>query len=215
MNEVDKLLRQSRMLWRGAELKRHENTSALSTGFKALDRLLPEKGWPRGALIDFILPHHKQKVLHGIGELRLLLPAMCGLAEHDKWLLWIGPPHVPYAPALQSAGLDLERLVLIEDKISHSNKIWAMEKALRTAGCGMVLCWVDSIPMAASRRLQLAAEQSGATGVLLQTKKVAVSAACLRLKLTPLKNSLLIELTKARGSSRYPSVELKLHGDIL
>jgi len=211
VNEVDKLLLQSRLLWRGSEIKKYrEGARSLPTGYQALDEILPEKGWPLGALVDFILPWHQQQV-HGVGELRLLLPAMCDLLAQDKWLLWVSPPFIPYAPALQSAGINLERLVLIQNKISRRNKIWAMEKALRTPACGMVLCWIDAIPMAASRRLQLAAEQSGSTGVLLQTKRVTASVASLRLKLSPLAQGLLVEVIKARGASRYLSVELQLY----
>ena len=136
---------------------------------------------------------------------------MCQLHTEGKWLLWINPPYIPYAPALQSAGLSLNHLVLIQNKISLRNKIWAMEKALRTAACGMVLCWIDAMPMAASRRLQLAAEQSDSTGVLFQTKMVCASVASLRLKLNPLPQGLLLEVIKARGASRYLSVELQLY----
>lgn len=212
MNEVDKLLHQSRLLWRGSEIKRYrEGACSLSTGYQALDEILPEKGWPQGSLIDLILPWYHQQAVHGVGELRLLLPAMCQLHTEGKWLLWINPPYIPYAPALQSAGLSLNRLVLIQNKISRRNKIWAMEKALRTAACGMVLCWIDAMPMAASRRLQLAAEQSGSTGVLFQTKMVTASVASLRLKLNPLPQGLLLEVIKARGASRYLSVELQLY----
>jgi len=212
VNEVDKLLHQSRLLWRGSEIKRYrEGVHSLPTGYQALDEVLPEKGWPCGALVDFILPQHQKRALHGVGELSLLLPVMCQLHVQDKWLLWVDPPYIPYAPALQSAGLNLDRLSLIYNKIGQSNKIWVMEKALRTAGCGMVLCWIDAIPMAASRRLQLAAEQSGATGILFQTKTVTASVASLRLKLKPLPRGLLVEIIKARGASRYLSVELQLY----
>ncbi len=212
MSEVDKLLHQSRLLWRGSEIKKcRQDVHSLSTGYQLLDDILPEKGWPVGALVDFILPQYQKQVLHGIGELRLVLPAMCQLHVQDKWLLWVDPPYIPYAPALQSAGLNLDRLSLIQNKISHQNKVWVVEKALRTAGCGMVLCWVDALTIAESRRLQLAAEQSGATGFLFQKKTVATSVASLRLKLNPLQGGVLVEIIKARGASRYLSVELQLY----
>ena len=30
------------------------------------------------------------------------------LSSRGRWVAWIAPPHVPYAPALRAAGIDLE-----------------------------------------------------------------------------------------------------------
>ena len=46
--------------------------------------------------------------------------------------------------------------------------LWAMEEALRCRALGAVLGEIGQIHMVASRRLQLAAEQSGVTGLLLR-----------------------------------------------
>ena len=43
-------------------------TDGLATGFTALDRELPDGGWPRGALTELLCDHT------GIGELALMLP---------------------------------------------------------------------------------------------------------------------------------------------
>ncbi|VAW82904.1 RecA/RadA recombinase [hydrothermal vent metagenome] len=216
MDEIDKLLHQSRMLWRGSEVKNYrEKICSLSTGYQVFDDILPENGWPCGALVDLILPWHQQQVLHGIGELSLLMPAMRCLLAQEKWLLWVAPPYIPYAPALEFGGINLDRLVLLPHTISCRDKLWAMEKALRTAACGMVVCWIDNVSMAAGRRLQLAAEQSGAIGVLMQTRMITASVSSLRLKLKPLPLGLLIEIIKVRGASRYLGVELQLYKDTI
>src|SRR5260221_7110499 len=85
-------------IWRGDSLSR-AGTPAIPCGFPGLDAELPGGGWPAGALTE-ILPAHE-----GIGELRLLGPALAGLSQLGLRLAWIAPPHLPYAPALAAAGI--------------------------------------------------------------------------------------------------------------
>src|SRR5260370_26553112 len=92
-------------IWRGDSLSR-AGTPAIPCGFPGLDAELPGGGWPAGALTE-ILPAHE-----GIGELRLLGPALAGLSQRGLRLAWIAPPHLPYAPALAAAGNDILKLVI-------------------------------------------------------------------------------------------------------
>src|SRR5260221_2246946 len=94
-----------RDIWRGDSLSR-AGTPAIPCGFPGLDAELPGGGWPAGALTE-ILPAHE-----GIGELRLLGPALAGLSQLGLRLAWIAPPHLPYAPALAAAGNDISKLVI-------------------------------------------------------------------------------------------------------
>src|SRR6267378_1674310 len=80
-------------IWRGQALSR-AGAPTVPCGFPGLDAELPGGGWPAGALTE-ILPAHE-----GIGELRLLGPALAGLSQRGLRLVWIAPPHLPYAPAL-------------------------------------------------------------------------------------------------------------------
>src|SRR6266436_1603564 len=93
-------------IWRGDSLSR-TGTPTVACGFPELDTELPGGGWPAGALTE-ILPAHE-----GIGELRLLGPALAGLSQRGLRLVWIAPPHLPYAPALAAAGIDLTRLIVV------------------------------------------------------------------------------------------------------
>ena len=124
-------------LWRGGDLGR-VTAPSLPTGFAALDAELPGGGWPAAALIE-ILPQHE-----GIGELRILGYALARLSNEGRSLAWIAPPYLPYAPALQAAGIDLARLLFIK---THTLKetLWAMEQALRSHACGAVLAWPGAV----------------------------------------------------------------------
>src|SRR6478609_5334988 len=79
-------------IWRGADCA--PEPAALPTGHGALDRALPGGGWPQGGLTEMLLAQE------GIGELRLMLPALARLTHEGRAVVWIAPPHRPYAPAL-------------------------------------------------------------------------------------------------------------------
>src|SRR5688572_29596636 len=91
-------------IWRGGECA--PEPSAIPSGHAALDAVLPGRGWPSSALTEIVLARE------GIGEIRFTLPALAWLQAAGREIVWIMPPHIPYAPALAAAGLDLARLVL-------------------------------------------------------------------------------------------------------
>ena len=154
-------------------------------------------GWPNAGLVDFILPHA------GIGELRLLLPALTTLAE-NRWLAWINPPFTPYAPALEAAGIDSSKILLIYAK-SHKEMLWAMERTCKSGSCGAVLVWPDErkLSLKETRRVQLAAKQGTTLSVLFRPIEATskASLAELRLGLSPGKDPLhlSVDIIKRRG----------------
>ncbi len=224
-SKLDELLRRSPLLWRGRDLKARAN--GLSTGFKELDRILPAGGWPLGAIVEIMFPQP------GVGELQLLLPAIADLGQAEQWVVLIDPPFIPYAPALEAAGVNLEFVLAVRAQRAAASsahgrdRLWSMEQALRTPGCGMVLCWIDAVADKAVRRLQLAAESACSIGVLFTSclpgpAPLSFSPAALRLWLQavmpgggcsdsrcrPVARRLLVQVLKARGSSVFRHVEI-------
>ncbi|QSA98321.1 translesion DNA synthesis-associated protein ImuA [Methylococcus sp. EFPC2] len=155
---LEQLIRSHPGIWRG---RRAEGKSrpAVATGFPELDTALPDGGWPLGALMEIRMP------CLGIGELRLLLPAMASISRAGRWIAWVTPPHRPYAPALLQAGVQLHRLLVV-DAGQAADIPWSLEKMLRSGHCGMALAWPQSLADHQARRLQLAAEEGGALAVL-------------------------------------------------
>jgi cell division inhibitor SulA/protein ImuA len=168
---------------------------SVPTGFAALDAELPGGGWPTGCLTE-LLPAHE-----GIGELRVLGPGLAALSRSDRRLAWIAPPHLPYAPALDAAGIALTRLLIVRTAAARDT-LWAAEQALASAACGAVLVWPDAVKYAELRRLQLAAEKAGALAVLFRTPRVAgeASPAVLRLALATAAGGLAVRILKRRGA---------------
>lgn len=100
-------------------------------------------------------------------------------------LFWIGPGHAftelgaPCADGLSQFGIDLSRLILVKTQ-SPNETLWAAEQAL-SLPCAKVLTVIapgrKSLGLAASRRLLLRAEESGAQCLLLRLDPAAPSAA--------------------------------------
>lgn len=185
-------------IWRGGEYARRDGSggaepASVPSGHPALDAQLPGGGWPLGALTE-LLPEHE-----GIGTLGLLLPALARLAREGRWLAWITPPHLPYAPALADAGLDLSRLLLIRTR--NEDSLWALEQTLRSGACGAALAWPHQPDTRALRRLQLAAEAGHALGVLIRPARDArhASPAALRLHVDAVPGGLRVHILKRRG----------------
>ena len=173
-------------LWRGLS---PASLGDQRTGFAALDRSLPGRGWPRRALIELLAARP------GIGELRLLQPVLRGEPQ-----CWIRPPHLPYAPALARAGIPLESLLLIRPS-DEDEALWATTRVLRSGVYPQVLAWHASRCMTALRRLQLAAETGGTRLFLFRPATAArqPSPAALRLFLEPAREGLYVRILKCRG----------------
>ena len=63
-------------VWRGRG--RSSQRCGLSSGYEILDRHLPEGGWPQQALTEILIEDY------GIGELKLLMPALAVAKEKLK-----------------------------------------------------------------------------------------------------------------------------------
>lgn len=202
-------------IWRGGDhdLRRPaagDRVWAVASGQRALDERLPHGGWPLGAVTELLLSSQ------GIGELQLLLPALAQLSRQDRWLVWIAPPYLPYAPALAKAGIDLARLLLIRHENS-AQQYWAMEQALRSGACGAVLGWPAKPDNRVLRRLQLAAEAGHAMGVFFRPEAAArqASPAALRLRLEPSTDGLNIHILKRRGGWSSGPVRVQVNADAM
>jgi hypothetical protein len=193
MNTSLDLVLQHPGIWRGDRLAQMGGDT-LPTGYAELDEQLPGGGWPRGALTEILLERE------GIGELRLLLPALARVSATSEWQAWVSPPHVPYAPALSVAGVNLKQLLVVQPR-SAADAWWTAEQALRSGACRAVLAWLDMPDEKRMRRLQLGAESGRAWGVLFRSASAAQqrSTAALRLRLDATANGLAVHILKRRG----------------
>jgi hypothetical protein len=202
-SSLDKLLENPR-LWRGRNPAQGLAglASGLSSGYEKLDRHLPGGGWPQHALTEILTEHY------GIGELRLLMPALAALCAEDTsadfaepgWIAWVAPPFQPYPPALQQCGIDLSRMLIVRPK-TDKEVLWSAEQALSSGTCAAVLLWPEQLDDQSSRRLQLAAEKGNSWAIAFRplTARSEPSAAALRIELQANASGTHLSIIKSRG----------------
>ena len=187
---------------------------AIPTGFRELDNYLPGGGWPVGAITEIFVE------AYGVGELALLMPALTALTKADpakpqKWVVFIAPPFVPYAPAFEQHGVNIDRLLMIHPSPGKKNCLWAIEQVLRSGSSVGVLAWVDSADDVILRRLQLASEDRACWTLLFRPESACQqrSPAALRIALSRSESTVRLHIFKCRGAS--PGVIEISHGTSL
>ncbi|MCZ8341007.1 MAG: translesion DNA synthesis-associated protein ImuA, partial [Burkholderiaceae bacterium] len=183
-------------VWRADRLG-DGGVAALPSTFPELDAHLPGGGWPLGMLTELIAREP------GVGELRLVVPVLRRLTCERKVAILLGPPHVPYAPALASFGIDLDYLIVVQ-AVQAADRLWAVEQALRSASFGTLLAWLphERTRPEHLRRMQLAAQGTRGPVFLFRhlPAQFEASPAPLRLLLLPRPGQRLsVQLLKRRG----------------
>ncbi len=161
----------------------HSEGAAVSFGVAEIDGALPEGGLAQGRLHEVAGTGGKAKGMQAEGDVAALgfAAALVGrAADNEGTALWCTNRKSLYAagglhgPGLAAFGIDARRLVLI-DGADDTQVLWAMEEGLRSGTLAAVAGEVGNLTLAASRRLQLAAEAGGGLGLLVRvrTKKAA------------------------------------------
>lgn len=213
-------------LWRGHQLG-SSRAGTVATGQPALDAQLPGGGWPKQALTELLAPHI------GIGEWRLVAPALMAAQRSQGLVMVFDPPAEPMAAALLRFGLALDRLVIVRSdpapspssSSSSSSRrplaggagaaaCWALEQALKSGHLGAVLAWLPPrLSPEAMRRLQAAAGRHDGVAFVLREAEAALrpSPAPLRLQLQPAgPDRLRVEVLKRRGPPLEAPLVLEL-----
>tara|TARA_E500000331_G_C17252861_1_gene711893 strand:- start:501 stop:1253 length:753 start_codon:yes stop_codon:yes gene_type:complete len=197
MGDLESLMKKSG-LWRASSID-CEFRQGLPSGFPLLDNHLPGSGWPVDGVTELL---HDQ---YGIGELRLLSPALARLSqEQSRRILLVSPPFIPYPPALQACGVDLSTLLIVQPK-SDQDILWVLEQALGSKSCSAVLAWPQTILDKQIRRLQIASKEGNTWNILFRKTNVRSSPAELRIHLSagnaPLSfhSAINVKILKRRG----------------
>lgn len=181
-------------LWKASQLAR-STSRCIDAGFPTLAHELGGAGWPTGVLIDLLVQQA------GIGEMRLLAPALSQVAERKVVLLQ--PPQTPQALGMATLGIAPSSLLWVKGK-STADALWAAEQVLRSGSCGALLFWLPHVRAESLRRLHLAA-QCGETLFYVFRPLAAAQDPCpapLRLSLRPAQAGIEIEFIKRRGPQR-------------
>jgi protein ImuA len=187
-------------LWRGNMLVAANHS--ISSSFEKLDAQLPGGGWPTHCLTELLCP------TSGLGELRLLAPALSSLVQAGRQIVLLLPedndPRSLYPDGWAQLGIDPGALLIVKAS-RPADRLWAIEQILRSASFGAFLGWIDPVRPEALRRLQVAA--AGADGLSLlfrpESARYHASPSPLRLLVgasrSPSERHLSVSILKRRG----------------
>jgi protein ImuA len=142
---------------------------------ETIDRVLPGGGLALGALHEILGDSADEEDGAAVAGFAAGIAGRIG----PGLVLWVLRRGDLYGPGLAEHGLDPARIVRViaprDDDI-----LWVLEEGLRTAGIAAVIGEVGKLPMVSGRRLQLAAERSGVTALLLRRWRNGAEAAAER-----------------------------------
>lgn len=189
-------------LWRGNQLARRAGRT-VDTGYERLTTELPGGGWPVGTLVELLVQQS------GIGELRLLQPALASVAKRP--VVMIKPPHVPNAMGLSYIGLPHDSLIRLEPS-KTADTLWATEQILKANTCGAVLLWQQHMRPESLRRLLLCSQSSEMLFFVLRplAAQQDTSPASLRLAIRPADGGVSVNIVKRKGPIGIEPFDLTL-----
>lgn len=156
---------------------------ALDAGLGPMNRAFPQGSFPLAAIHEFISsgPESAASTLGFISALISPLMKKGGAG------IWIGSSGKIFPPALQQFGIEPARIIFIDLK-KEKDLLWAVEEALKCHGLGAVVAEIPALSFTASRRFQLAVEQSQVTGFIHRSnpRMLNTNASVSRWKINPL-----------------------------
>jgi protein ImuA len=140
----------------------------LTLGVAGIDAMLPGGGLARGGLHEVLgeVARGRHRGGAALAFTAVLAARRAALGKGD--VLWCLAHQGLYGPGLAAFGLDAGRLILARGR-DDKQRLWAMEEGLKCTGLAMVVGEISRLDLGQSRRLQLAAESSGVTALLLHT----------------------------------------------
>lgn len=155
--ETVEALRYGIQVWEAAA---RVEAPSFSSGCPALDRLLPEHGFPWGTLIEYLADN-------GSGAAALSLVAAREACRQGGALVIVDRERQFYPPAAANLGIDLANTLFVRPR-TRKEQLWTLNQALSSSGVGAVLSWPEKLDDRAFRALQLAAENGGGVGLFLR-----------------------------------------------
>ena len=183
-------------IWRGTRGVVHDNHGQ-DTGHPQLNNCLVHQGWPQACLIEI----NQQEFGHG--EWLLLTPAL--RTDTPGLHILINPPALPFAQGLIQAGVDLDRLLVINAPAKH-DFLAAFVEIARARACSHLLAWQPSQALNYTdiRKCVLASNEGSGIYWLLRNSRTTPqhSPAHLRLRTRIYPAHLEVTISKQKGGDQ-------------
>jgi len=161
-----------------------KHNTAAEVGLGPLKDAFPQGAFPLGAVHEF-LSTRAEETSATAGFMAGMLSSLMG---SKGILLWISSRRTLFPPALKAFGLSPDHFIFADIQ-RERDVLWAMDEALKCGALTAVVGEVHELSFTASRRLQLAVEQSHVTGFILRHSKsraVNTTACVSRWRIAPL-----------------------------
>jgi protein ImuA len=153
-------------------------------GLGFIKHAFPNASFPLGAIHEFFCSG-SEDISASAGFIAGVLSA---IMRKGGVCLWIGPVMI-FPPALKAFGIAPDKIIFVHLQ-KEKEILWATEEALKCEGLAAVITETAEISFTASRRFQLAVEQSRVTGFVIRRNPKNLATACItRWKISPLPSS--------------------------
>lgn len=122
----------------------------------------PNNSFPLGAIHEFLYSNLED----GAATCGFITGLLKPMMANNGVVFWVAQGPRIFPPALESMGIQPDKIVFVDVK-SEKHVLWSVEEALKCPVITAVIGEVTRISFTASRRLQLAVEQSEVSGFLL------------------------------------------------
>jgi cell division inhibitor SulA/protein ImuA len=136
------------------------------SGCAVLDDMLPGGGWPKGGVVELIVPDDYAEAID------LVMPALRRLSWQGRWITLVTPPLPSRAAVFTDQDINANRVLQVNPHPGRS-ALWTVESMLRTGDCAALLAWPGCDTELMDKRLQKAAEQGRSLCVLFRYASVA------------------------------------------
>jgi len=174
-------------------------------GLKPLNLSFPNQTFPLGAIHEFhcTIPEDAAATTGFIAGL------LSGLMHNGSIVLWIHTSLI-FPSALSSFGIQPDRIIFI-NPAKDKDVLYIMEQALKCSDLAAVVGEVRQLDFTASRRLQLAVEQSCVTGFIIcrNAAKAGITASVARWRITSLPG-IITDDSPGIGHPRWKAELLKI-----
>lgn len=172
------------------------NSLVTPTGIDGLDGLLPCGGWPKGGLVELIVPDEYTDALS------LVMPALVRLSWQGRWIAMVAPPCQTRTHLFTDVYVNPARVLQVNPHPGRS-ALWTAESMLQSGNCSVVVAWPNCNTELMDRRLQKAAVNGKALGILVRHEGLSMppSGVDVRLKLEPGSEGSVVYLVNHQGET--------------
>lgn len=163
------------------------NGAPVNVGLGVMNRSFPNGSFPLGAIHEFCC-----KEAEDASASCAFIAGIAGaLMQKGGAAIWVSNSRTIFPPALTYFGIEPDRMIFI-DLQKQKDVLWVVEEALKCDGLAAVIGEIPELNFTASRRLQLAIEQSRVTGFIVRRtqRNPGITASVARWKITPLPSAI-------------------------